>query len=317
MWRRLLAIGALIIASLQGCGALNEETRPPVLDVAEGPVVEGKFDKVLIIVLENEDYAAATHNEILRGIAKRGVLLTNFHGLFHPSYSNYLAMISGRSIPTNMDIQRDIAGPTIADRLDAAGRQLTWKNYAEGYPPGGTQGCFIDSGSGSYARKHVPFLSFTSIRQSHCDRVVPSDQLWKDLADDKLPSYSFYSPDLNHDGHDSGLTTAAAWLAGFLDELGKYGQSANGPLRRTLLVVTFDESGRQEYNSNHIYTVLLGDVILSPGATLGTYLTHFDVLRLIEDNFALDPLDEGDGRATGIPDCIFESSNPPPCVKQL
>src|SRR4051794_31624051 len=53
------------------------------------------FQKVFVIVLENEDAANAMDQPYLAELASRGALLTNFHAETHPSQGNYFAMTVG------------------------------------------------------------------------------------------------------------------------------------------------------------------------------------------------------------------------------
>lgn len=239
------------------------------------------FERVLIIVLENQNYGDAIVDPYLNSLAKKGASLTNFHAITHPSYPNYLAMITGKEIPTRGDNQINLDERTIADLLKAAG--LTWKNYAEGYPGN----CFKYSIFGLYARKHVPFMSFIPIQEHECENIAPANQLSEDLKAKALPNYMFYSPNMNNDGHDTGLAYGSNWLKGFLEPLRKN----EGFMKGTLIVVTFDESRND--SANHIYTVLLGDMV-KPGEYNETY-NHYSALRTIEDNFGLGTLAEGDG----------------------
>ena len=67
-----------------------------------------------------------------------------------------------------------------------------------------------------------------------------------------------------------------------------------------MIVVTFDELGNQSSSyGNHIYTVLLGNMI-KPSTTIPGRRDHFDVLRTIEDNFGLCTLADRDTAATPI-----------------
>jgi phosphoesterase family protein len=246
------------------------------------------FERVLIIVLENQNYGDATLDPYLNSLAKQGASFTNFHALFHPSYPNYLAMITGKEISTRGHKLINLNERTIADLLKLAG--LTWKNYAEGYPGN----CFKLPTSGLYARKHVPFMSFIPIQEHQCENITPATQLTQDLNAKTLPDYMFYSPDLNNDGHDTGLAYGSNWLKGFLEPLRKN----EAFMKRTLIIVTFDES-RNDSN-NHIYTVFLGDMV-KPGEYNDKY-NHYSVLRTIEENFRLGTLADGDGGAKPITD---------------
>ncbi|HKW98036.1 MAG TPA: alkaline phosphatase family protein [Bryobacteraceae bacterium] len=290
---------ALLTAGLLLCGCSLNFVRTPVGDAwRQSPVapVSGAhhFDRVLIIVLENQDYEAAIRDPYLGRLATIGANFTDFHGLFHPSYSNYLAMVAGKEIVTHFDRQVDLPDRTIADLLGARG--FTWKNYAEGYPGN----CFTGAFHGSYARKHVPFLSFENVQKGACDHVVDGAQFALDLNAHALPNYSFYSPDQDDDGHDPvdkpavGLAKGSKWLSGFLNPL-----LENQPfMQETLTIVTYDESTVRRNDKNHIYTVFLGGMV-KPGQYSANY-NHYNVLRTIEDNFVLGTLADGDGNARPI-----------------
>jgi hypothetical protein len=272
------------------------------------------FDRVVIIVLENGDYEDAIKNKDLAALAGHGASFSNFHALFHPSYPNYLAMIAGTDFGIHSggsymgDRQKDFADDTehktIADRLIAAG--LDFKQYAEELPdencPWKMTSQRVPNGVGNYARKHVPFLSFREVQEKWCDRVVRVDSTRADnffVQDAKkgLAAYSFYSPNMNHDGHDTTVTIAGAWVKKFLDE------TFPETLRHgTLVIVTFDESGGN--TDNRIFTLFLGDMVKDAGQQdakeLAKYYTHYSVLRTIEDNFGLEPLTANDRDAAPI-----------------
>ena len=281
------------------------------------------FDRVVIIVLENGDYEAAIKDPNLADLATHGASFSNFHALFHPSYPNYLAMIAGTDFGIHrrgrfladrqVNFPNDAAHKTIADRLIANG--LDFKNYAEELPEGNCP-YRIDSQhvskskKGDYARRHVPFLSFGEVQEKWCDRVIRVDSSKGNglLGDDNffvrdakagLVAYSFYSPDMNNDGHNTNVRFAGEWLHKFLDK------TFPEKLRKgTLVIVTFDES---DHNAdNRIYTLLLGDMVKEARQqdpkVLTRHYTHYDVLRTIEDNFGLEPLAEGDRNATPITD---------------
>jgi Phosphoesterase family len=272
------------------------------------------FDRVLIIVLENVDYERAIQDPSLAALASQGASFTNFHALFHPSYPNYLAMIAGTDFGLHrrgsylgdrqVNFPNDADHKTIAHRLIGAG--LDFKQYAEELPPGtcpwNISGLHITDKRGNYVRRHVPFLSFREIQEKWCDHVIPvdsakSNNFFAEDAKKGLVAYSFYTPNMNHDGHDTNAQVAGAWVKKFLDE------TFPEKLRQgTLVVVTFDESGGNE--DNRIYTVFLGDMVKpanqQDSATLGRHYTHYSVLRTIEDNFGLEPLTANDREAPPI-----------------
>jgi hypothetical protein len=274
------------------------------------------FDRVVIIVLENADYEEGLRNKDLAALAQQGASFSNFHALFHPSYPNYLAMVAGTDFGVHKggsflgdrqkDFPSDAQHETIADRLLAAG--LDFKQYAEELPPGNCSWNVVSQrvpgNRGNYTRRHVPFLSFREVQEKLCDHVIRvdssrSDNYFVQDAQKGLVAYSFYSPNMNHDGHDTTLQVAGAWVKKFLDD------TFPEKLRHgTLVVVTFDESGGNE--DNRIPTLFLGDMVRTANqqdpAVLGRMYNHYDVLRTIEDNFGLEPLTANDRAAAPITD---------------
>jgi len=272
------------------------------------------FDRVVIIVLENADYEVASRDKNLAELAQKGASFTNFHALFHPSYPNYLGMVAGRDFGVHnraryladrqVDFPADAAHKTIADELIASG--LDFKQYAEELPEGN---CPFQIGSqhvaekrGDYVRRHVPFLSFREVQEKWCDRVVRADSS-KDNnwfvqdAMKGLVAYNFYTPNMNHDGHNTNVQIAGAWIRNFLDK------TFPEKLRvGTLVVVTFDESGGNA--DNRIFTLFLGDMVKPAGEqdpqVLSRRYDHYSVLRTVEENFGLPPLAPGDRNAEAI-----------------
>ena len=58
--------------------------------------VPGKaFDRMVIIWLENTDFAAGQGDPSLAWLAQQGIALNNYFGVTHPSEPNYLASICG------------------------------------------------------------------------------------------------------------------------------------------------------------------------------------------------------------------------------
>jgi acid phosphatase len=152
-------------------------------------------------------------------------------------------------------------------------------------------------------------MSFIPIQKHGCENIVPANQFAEDLQNNALPNYMFYSPDLDHDGHDPannpkiGLVKASAWLKSFLDPLLQH----QAFVKDTLIIITFDESGKGPNDTNHIYTVFLGDMV-NPGKYEGNY-THYNLLRTIEENFGLGTLADGDSRAKPISG-VWKQANP-------
>jgi len=117
------------------------------------------FDRVLIVVLENQNYTSAKKDPFWAQLAQMGACLSNFQALMHPSCPNYQAMVAGSTfgIQSNdqVTLPDDSSHRTIGDFLD-------WKNYAEDYP---SELQPLPGDRGKYVRRHVPFLTLARIHQ--------------------------------------------------------------------------------------------------------------------------------------------------------
>ena len=243
--------------SSDGKPSVTAERRPP--STANGcscatTVVATHHFQHVIIVLENTDVETARKIDYFRQLAAEGASFADFHGVTHPSYSNYLAMVAGRNIFSLWDIQRNLE--RVLDRRSAARQGPDLEELCRGLPrafrPANARRPMLHRGSsGRYARKHVPFMSFIRVQQKQCGNIVSASAFDSDRASGNLPNYAFYSPDLDHDGHDTGIAKAAIWLQGFLDPLHADGAWPED----TLIVVTFDEFGRSiiELRQSHLY----------------------------------------------------------------
>lgn len=320
LWLRTFARTALcswavtILSFAQNASTVASPSAPPK-----------HFDHVLIVVLENQNYESAIQNDLLKSLAQKGAIFSNFGNLYHYSYPNYLAMIAGSDFGTHKPLLLSDNQKTFNDDNDhrTIADLLNWKNYAEDYPASPTaQKPFLGGSKGRYARKHVPFLSFREVQNKSFHNVVAVDTHARDnafvtdigsfIADPQkhpLAEYMFYSPNLDDDGHDptsrpqEGLKKASDWLRVFLTTWLHFDDTTWVPkdeqMKRTLVIVTFDES---EGNSKpeRIYTVFLGAMV-QPQEVTAAY-NHYSVLRTIEDNFGLDPIhkESGDGAASAI-----------------
>lgn len=265
---------------------------------------------VLLIVLENENFAAVAKDPYFAQLKKRGKWFSNSQGVTHPSYPNYLALVAGDTFGIHNDHQQDFAAPppgkhvTIADLLEAG--NLTWKSYAQGYP-GAPGKCFVasDEQRNLYARKHVPLLSFRAITGTRrCDNVVNAEKTFdSQVASGRLeelkktlPNFGFYTPNMNNDGHNTSLETASKWLRTFLTPL----LDSAAFMRDVLIIVTFDESADHHGpHDNHIYTAMFGPMI-TPGEDK-TRINHYTILRTIEEAFSLTSLTINDQREVPVP----------------
>ena len=272
----------------------------------DSPKPAGKhFDQIVIVMMENEGTDEALADPYIVSLIRRGAWFSNYHAITHPSFPNYLAIVAGSTFGLDSDHRSPpLKGPTIVDRLEE--KNLTWKSYAEDYPGG----CYLGSAAGAgrltptaaptelYVRKHVPLLAFASIQNNpaRCGRVVAASQFMRDARAGKLPNYSFYTPNMFNDGHDTSLEASSTWLKGFVRNL----ESTIAVHQRTLVVITWDEGGGRD---NRVLALLVGTVV-NPGR-YAVPLTHYSLLRTIEENFGLSTVGAGDRKASSFPESVW------------
>jgi len=276
MKKSLVAIAAILVLSI----ALAHGAEP-------GSHFAPRFDKVMIVILENANYVDALAQPFLGNLGKSGALLSEFHAETHPSLPNYIALTAGTMGGVTSNGPVNLGLSHIGDLLEAKGK--TWKVYAEAYPGH----CFLGDRSGDYVRKHVPFLSFKNIQKnpSRCANIVEASDLTSDATSGNLPDYSLYIPDQKNDGHDTGPAFADRWLAKAFSPLLKNSAFMKG----LLFVVTFDEANNRD-PTNRVFTALIGDSVIS-GSVCKTAYNHYSLLRTIEDGFRLGTLGKNDAAA--------------------
>lgn len=273
--RALLAAAAVLALLLAGCGASNAAPSSPVVPSVPGAVP--RPDHVLIVVFENKNYEQIIDNPdapYLTQLAHEGANLTDAHGETHPSQPDYIALLSGSTQGVTSDACPQELGdhPTLASQLATTG--LTFTGFSEGLPAPGFTGC--SSPDGKYARKHDPWVDFTSTPPG---ANVPLTALPADYA--ALPTVGVVIPDMCHDMHDCPVSAGDTWSR---DHLAGYVQWARS--HNSLLVVTFDEDdGRKQ---NHIASTLVGPMV-RPG-DVGERVDHYTLLRTIEDMYGLPAL---------------------------
>jgi acid phosphatase len=264
---------------------------------ARPPLTIGAVHRVFVVVLENEDAGAALAQPFLASLAARGALLRNYHALTHPSQPNYIALMAGDAYGIRDDNPVTIDVPHLGDLLDAKG--ISWKVYVEDYPGG----CFAgasskDSDPGFYVRRHVPFIEFANVQNdpARCAaHIVPASQFDTDSQNQALPRFSFYVPDTIHDGHDTTVADADAWLRNTFESKLSDPDFMNG----LLFVVVFDEGTLS--GPNQVYCSLTGAGIV-PGTISDSWYDHYSLLRTIEEIFHTGTLHRQDEGAPVIMD---------------
>jgi hypothetical protein len=265
------------------------------------------YDHIVIVVEENKDYEDIIGNEdapFLNRLAEEGASLTNMFAEEHPSEGNYFWLFAGSNLNVGFEDAvpaEPLAAPNLGAQLIEKG--LSFKGYSQSLPKIGST--IHDGPAGLYARKHVPWVSFSNLPNGGT-LEISSNLRFADFPSDfgELPTVAFVIPDKKHDMHDgepkASIPLGDAWLR---HNLGPYYDWANA--RNSLLIVTFDESyNRSGYlgltdpgvapggsqarrdRRNRIPTIFAGAHV-KPHHAEPAPLDHVSLLRTIEAMYGL------------------------------
>jgi len=282
---RVASVASALCFLLAGCGGRQGSDRmafasgitaspAPTASVTAKPP---RPDHVIVVVEENHAFSGIIGNgraPYLNQLAQRGAVFTESYGVAHPSAPNYVALFSGQT-NNNCDscpergVPRD--APNLGGLLLAHG--FSFVGYSETMPRTGFTGCFAGFTKWSYARKHNPWVNFTSVPPS-------SNQPLKLPAFDQLPTVAFIIPNQAHDMHSGSIEDADEWLKAHVGPIIDWGMTHN-----SLTIITWDEDDREE--SKHIPTCFVGPMV-KPGH-YDTRIDHCNVLRTLEDLYGLPP----------------------------
>src|ERR1700726_1641509 len=220
-----------------------------------------ELDHVFVIVLENHNsFTSFGTNGILdnpkaphiQALAKTYNFAANYNGAWHPSLPNYLAMITGDFVgtdvvatghsypagstvgisdddspsvatdygpPANPSIHRGrVKLPSLAGQLVKAGKD--WRAYLQNIPEAGTDLANWPGDNNTaklYAVKHNPFPYVAEVQDDpkQFAKQVPLEQLFGDLGGEQVPAFAYIVPDQCRDMH--GLSNPLAPCGGASD----------------------------------------------------------------------------------------------------
>lgn len=161
-------------------------------------------------------------------------------------------------------------------------------------PYAGYQGLrWPETGPNDYVRKHNPLILYDSVTQSseRLRQIKNFTSFYEDLQDHKLPQYSFITPNMTNDAHDTDVTFAGNFLKNFMSPLLKNEYFS----KDTLVLVSFDEGGNYTV-PNRVYSILLGGAVPDElkGTTDDTFYTHYSVISSLSANWGLPSLGRWD-----------------------
>jgi hypothetical protein len=239
---------------------------------------------IVIVVEENRSQTNIIGNKsapYINQLAANGAMMTQSFAEVHPSEPNYYALFAGSTLGVKENVCPVNGGntPNLGSELLTAG--YTFVGYAESLPAAGSTECR----AGKYARKHVPWASFTNIPGSHS---LPFSAFPAASNYATLPTVAFVTPNLDDDMHDGSIAQGDAWLYQNLSQYASWAKANN-----SLLILTWDEDDNTA--RNQIPTVFYGANI-RPGA-YSEPISHYNVLSTLEEMYWLPKL----GYATRAP----------------
>ena len=162
---------------------------------------------IVIVVEENRSQSNIIGNKaapFINQLAANGAMMAQSFAEVHPSEPNYYALFAGNTLvkenvcPVNAGNE-----PNLGSQLLAAG--YSFVGFAESLPAPGSEDCR----AGKYARKHVPWASFTNIPGSHS---LPFSAFPAPSNYAGLPTVSMVIPNLDDDMHDGSIAQGDQWI---------------------------------------------------------------------------------------------------------
>jgi phosphatidylinositol-3-phosphatase len=288
--RPRLGLGALALASAVALGAPGAVTAFGAAPVRSAPAAAGlpRPDHVVVVIEENHGYSqiiGSPSAPYINSLAAAGASFTQSFAVTHPSEPNYLALFSGSTQGVTDDsCPNNFSAVNLGSELIGAG--LGFKGYSESMPSNGYTGC----DTGTYARKHNPWVMFSNVPAS--DNLTfasfPTDFT-------TLPPVSFVVPNLDDDMHDGTIAQGDSWLKGHLDSYAQWAKTHNSEL-----ILTWDED-EDGGGNNQIATVMVGASVKT--GRYSEHVNHYNVLRTLEDFYGL-PHAGASASATPITDAF-------------
>ena len=264
----------------------------------------GTYKHVIWIWFENHSSSViigSSQAPYFNTLAKACGLATNFHNITHPSLPNYIAATSGLSYTALHNFLPDCnpKAPCATSAKSIFGQGESWKSYEESMPKNCDR-----SNSGNYAVRHNPAAYYTTLH-SCSSSDVPYSHLASDLKNNKLPAFSFITPNLIDDMHNGTTADGNKWLSRNLPTILNSAEYKNGS---TAIFITWDEGEGGHYAKGEHCAANTSDVschiatlVISPstkkGARSGTRFNHYSLLGTAEQLLRLSKL----GQAASSP----------------
>ncbi len=246
------------------------------------------FSHIYVLVMENREYGSivgSANAPYLNGLIAQYGLATNYDAVAHPSEPNYFALFSGSTQGITNDSRYDLPGANLVDQLTA--HQKSWRVFAQNLPLGCYTGMTASGGpdgSGSYARKHEPAISFTDISG---DAPRCADIANFSAFDPSAADFEMIVPNLCNDMHDCSVATGDTFLKGFVPTITSSSAFKDGGV----LFITWDEGTSDIGGGGHVATLVIGPGVKTGFASSVAH-DHYSLVRTIEDAWGLGCLNQ-------------------------
>src|SRR5258708_5008298 len=218
---------------------------------------------VFVIVMENHDWKEikdSSSASYINSLLPQASYATQYYNPTnnHPSEANYLWMEAGTNfgIQTNADPRFNHQSTTNHLTFLLSSKGITWKSYQEDISGGN---CPLET-NGLYAPKHNPMIFFDDVTDQNnpvsvnCSlHIRPFTELSQDIKNNVVPQYSFITPNLCHDMHNTSdcsgpdaIKNGDDWLQQNLPQILQSGAYKNNGA----VFITWDEGSEKSDGSN-------------------------------------------------------------------
>lgn len=242
--------------------------------------------------------------------------LTGYYAVCHPSAPNYLALTSGQSLQCGSDAYTNYTSqPNLFGLLQSAGE--SWTAYAESMPT-----ACDTSDSGEYAVRHNPAPYYGDLGGgapgSACrTHDLPIANLTQDFPYNATPpNFTFITPNLKNDGHDTSAGVADWFLSQFVSKLVNQTWFSS-----TAIFVVYDESYGSDPDSGYdglvggpVYMAAVSPYSEGVGAVDRVNSSHYNLLSTVEWLLDLPGTGTGNDSTAAFPAMrgLFNFSTSPP-----
>jgi hypothetical protein len=258
-------------------------TATPLPSATPIPSTLPNFGHVFVILMENEEATAIIGNSAapyVNGLANQYGLASNYTAVGHPSESNYLALWSGSTQGVTDDgVYNFATGTTLADQIETSGR--TWHVAAQNVPLGCYTGATASNGAdgtGTYARKHEPAISWTSVsgNPTRCANITDFSHF-----DPTVGNFWFIVPNLCNDMHDCSIAIGDTFLKSFMPKI-----LTSTALSNSVVFLTWDEGTTATGGGGKVATVVISPLGKAAFVSSSSH-SHYSLLHTIESAWGM------------------------------